>query len=259
MPPVSGAGNRVEGGALVLPPSLLQPAIDCSGCPVRVSCLPLGLPPEGMERLRRLLVHSRRKVKRRESLYRADDPFGAIFVVRTGFFMSTVARDGGQYDVTGLHLPGEIIGMDGIDTDRHSCQVVARVDSEVCVIPFSRLEEISGEVRILRRQLHRMMSRVLTRDQDLGILFRDRCAEKRLAAFLLDLSRRFATGGWSPRKFPLPLTCGQIGNFLGLALETVSRLFSKFEEDRLIVFRQKNVRVLDIEGLTKKIDSRPRG
>lgn len=211
----------------------------------------MGLPPEDVERLDQLLVHSRRTIRRAESLFRMGDPFGAIFAIRTGFIASNVIRDDGRQDVTGFHMPGEIIGMDAIGTEQYSCNAVALEHSEVCIIPFSRFEEVSKEVGSLDHQLHRVMSREIARDRVLSMLLRGRGAEERLAAFLLNLSQRFAARGYPLHELYLPLTRKEIGSLLGLALETVSRLFSKFQEIKLVSTQQRNIRILDMEGLMR--------
>jgi CRP/FNR family transcriptional regulator len=141
-------------------------------------------------------------------------------------------------------MAGEILGMDGIGTDAHAADVIALEDSEVCVIPYSRLEEPG-----LQRQLHKVMSRELVRDQGVMMLLGTMKAEERLAAFLLNLSQRFTARGYSPSEFHLRMTRDEIGSYVGLSLETVSRLFSRFQDDSLITVQQKHIRILDIPGL----------
>lgn len=241
-------GNGSAMKASVIPINLAQLKSACSSCSLRELCLPMGLSTKEVKRLDQL-VYVRRKLKRGESLYRAGDPFSAIYAVRTGFFKANVILEDGRDQVTGFHMPGELIGMDGIGTDVHSCNATALEDSDVCVIPFSRLEEISNEVRGLQRQFHRMMSREIVRDQGVMMLLGSMRAEERLAAFLLNLSQRFVARGYSPSEFHLRMTREEIGSFIGLKLETVSRIFSKFQEDNLIGVQQKHIRILDTGGL----------
>jgi CRP/FNR family transcriptional regulator len=141
-------------------------------------------------------------------------------------------------------MAGEIVGMDGIGTERHASDVIALEDSEVCIIPYARLEEAG-----MQRQLHKAMSRELVRDQGVMMLLGTMCAEERLAAFLLNLSQRFVARGFSRNEFHLRMTREEIGSYLGLSLETVSRLFSRFHEDGLIAVRQKHIVIHDIPGL----------
>src|SRR5262245_5329044 len=220
----------------------------CSSCSLRELCLPMGLTSEEVEQIDHL-VATRRRVRSGSSLYRAGDAFGSIYAVRNGFFKSTVPAEDGREQVTGFHMPGEILGMDGIGTDLHTCGVVALEDSEVCIIPFPRLEEVSTKVRGLQRQFHRLMSREIVRDQGVMLLLGSMRAEERVAAFLLNLSQRFTTRGYSPSDFNLRMTREEIGSYLGIKLETVSRIFSKFQEQRLVEVRQKHIRILDVPGL----------
>jgi CRP/FNR family transcriptional regulator len=220
----------------------------CSSCSLRELCLPMGLSREEIEHLDQL-VYTRRRVKRGENLYRAGDGFNSLYAVRSGFFKSNVILEDGRDQVTGFHMPGEILGLDGIGTERHTCNALALEDGEVCVIPFSRLEEVSREVRNLQHQFHKVMSREIVRDQGVMMLLGTMRAEERLAAFLLNLSQRFVARGYSPSEFHLRMTREEIGSYLGLKLETVSRIFSKFQEQGLIAVQQKHIRILNTDGL----------
>ncbi len=236
--------------------NLKQLQTHCSSCSLRELCLPMGLSEEEVEHLDRL-VSNRRQLKRGDCLYRNGDAFSSIFAVRSGFFKSRVTSDDGRDQVTGFHMPGEIIGMDGIGTERHTLDTVALEDSEVCVIPFARLEEISHEVKTLQRQFHKVMSRELVRDQGVMMLLGTMRAEERVSAFLINLSQRFLARGWSPSDFHLRMTREEIGSYLGLKLETVSRLFSRFQEEGLVSVQQKHIRILDVPGLKKIVGQEP--
>jgi CRP/FNR family transcriptional regulator len=141
-------------------------------------------------------------------------------------------------------MAGEIMGLDGIGTGHYASDVVALEDSEVCIIPYERLEQPE-----LQRQLQKVMSRELVRDQGVMMLLGTMRAEERLAAFLLNLSQRFVARGFSPSEFHLRMTRDEIGSYLGLSLETVSRLFSRFQAEKLIAVQQKHIRILDVPGL----------
>ena len=217
----------------------------CGTCNLRELCLPCGLQAQEMARLDEL-VYTRKRVKRAETLYRSGESFDSLYAVRSGFFKSAVVLEDGRDQVTGFHMAGEIVGMDGIGTGRHAADVIALEDSEVCVIPYSRLEEVG-----LQRQLHKVMSRELVRDQGVMMLLGTMRAEERLAAFLLNLSQRFVARGYSSQEFHLRMTRDEIGSYLGLSLETVSRLFSRFQTEELIAVQQKHIRILDTQGLRK--------
>lgn len=192
---------------------------------------------------------TRRKIKRGQHLYRSGDSFEAIFAIRTGFFKTDVLLEDGRDHVTGFQMAGELLGMDGISTEAHSCNAIALEDSEVCLIPFAELEQLSSEVRTLQRHFHKVMSREIVRDHGVMMLLGSMRAEERLAAFLLNLSQRFAARGYSPAEFHLRMTREEIGSYLGLKLETVSRAFSHFQELGLITVQQKHIRINDLDGL----------
>ena len=217
----------------------------CSTCNLREVCLPCGLNGDDVAELGDL-VYTRRRIKRGEALLRAGNAFESILAIRSGFFKSSVVLEDGRDQVTGFHMAGEIVGLDGIGSGKHSSDVVALEDSEVCVIPYSRLEHPQ-----FQRQLHRVMSRELVRDQGVMTLLGTMRAEERLAAFLLNLSQRFKVRGFSPTEFHLRMTRDEIGSYLGLSLETVSRAFSRFQADGLITVQQKHIRIAALDGLRK--------
>lgn len=229
---------RTRGNVTVLP-------THCSTCNLRGVCLPCGLNPAEQQRVGDA-VYTRRRVKQGDTLLRAGAEFDSIYAVRSGFFKATVVLEDGREQVTGFHMAGEVLGLDGIATGRHTTDLIALEDSEVCVIPYASFEEPS-----LQRQLHKVMGRELLRDQGVMTLLGTMKAEERLAAFLLNLSQRFTARGFSPSEFHLRMKREEIGSYLGLSLETVSRLFSRFHEERLINVQQKHVRILDIPGLKK--------
>jgi CRP/FNR family transcriptional regulator, anaerobic regulatory protein len=215
----------------------------CSTCNLREVCFPRGLSGADSQALDDI-VYTRRRIKRGDSLYRAGSGFESLYAVRSGFFKSSVVLEDGRDQVTGFHMAGELLGMDGIGADAHAADVLALEDSEVCVIPYSRLEQPN-----LQRQLHKVMSRELVRDQGVMMLLGTMNAEERLAAFLLNLSQRFTARGFSASEFHLRMTRDEIGSYLGLSLETVSRIFSRFHDDGLIAVHQKHIRILDIPAL----------
>jgi CRP/FNR family transcriptional regulator len=185
-----------------------------------------------------------KSLKRDELLYRAGQPFHSLYAVRDGFFKSRVVLEDGRDQVTGFHMAGEVLGMDGIGTGRHSADIVALEASEVYVIPYERLEHPS-----MQRQLHKVMSRAMVRDQGVMLLLGTMRAEQRLASFLLNLSKRFMARGHCANEFHLRMTRFDIGSYLGLSLETVSRLFSRFHAAQLICVRQRHICILDVVGL----------
>jgi len=230
--------------------------VACSSCNLRELCLPVGFSEREIMRLD-TLVDTRRKVRHGDTLFRAGDPFAALYAVRTGFFKTRVSSEDGRDQVTGFQMAGELLGLDGIGADRHTCDAVALEDSQVCVIPFERLEELSREFSDLQRQFHKIMSREIVRDHGVMLLLGSMRAEERLAAFLLNLTERLQARGFSASAVVLRMTRGEIGSFLGLKLETVSRIFSKFQDDGVLQVKQRNVRVLDAAALRRLVDGAP--
>jgi CRP/FNR family transcriptional regulator len=237
-----------ESSCNVIPLTLTTLKTACSQCNLRELCLPFGLSEQEIDRLDRL-IGARRRIKRGQGLYRSGEPFEAIYAIRSGFFKTDVLLEDGRDQVTGFQMAGEILGMDGISGETHTCNAVALEDSEVCVIPFADLEVLSRDVEALQRHFHKVMSREIVRDHGVMMLLGTMRAEERLAAFLLNLSQRFTARGYSPAEFHLRMTREEIGSYLGLKLETVSRAFSHFQDAGYISVQQKHIRLLDIQGL----------
>ena len=222
--------------------------VACSGCNLRELCLPVGMSDQQLDQLE-TMVSVRRSVARGETLFRSGETFEALYAVRTGFFKTCVTAEDGRDQVTGFQMAGELLGLDGIGTERHTCDAVALEDSQVCVIPFHQLEALSREFSDLQRQLHRVMSREIVRDHGVMLLLGSMRAEERLAAFLLNLTQRLRARGFSATDLVLRMTRDEIGSYLGLKLETVSRAFSKLQDDGALEVKQRHIRVLDAAAL----------
>jgi len=234
------------GGAVVaVPGAIAQCRTTCLTCNLRELCTPCcGLSAGEREIAGRLVFH-RSRLRRGETLYRSGDRFTALYAVRHGFFKNLSLLDDGRDQVTGFSIVGEILGMDGIGPERHTCNAVAVEDSEVCTIPFAGLLGLAQELPGLQRHFHKMMSREIVREHGVLLLLGSMNAEERLAMLLLDLSRRFAARGYSGSEFNLRLTREEMGSYLGLKLETVSRTLSRFQDEGLISVQQKFIRILD--------------
>jgi len=225
-------------------------AASCASCSFRELCVPAGICAEDLPRFENL-VYARRRVKRGEALFNAGDEFKAIYAVRSGFFKSSIADGEGREQVTGFFMGGELLGMEGVGTGRYHGAAIALEDSEVCVLPYALIENLARDVPALQRQLHAILGREIVRDHGVMMLLGSMRAEERLAAFLLNLSKRFTARGFSKSEFNLRMTREELGSYLGLKLETVSRLFSAFQKDGLIEVQQKYVRIRDIAGLER--------
>lgn len=224
--------------------------VACSNCNLRELCMPIGFDSNDMQRLDEV-VATRRRIKQGEHLFSNGDHFTSLYAVRTGFFKTCVSTEDGREQVTGFQMAGEIIGLDGIVTDYHSCNAVALEDADVCVMPFANVEELSRQFPVLQRHVHKMMSREIVRENGVMMLLGNMRAEERLAAFLLNLVQRLHARGFSQSELVLRMTREEIGSYLGMKLETVSRTFSKFSDDGIIEVKQRYVHILKPDALKK--------
>ena len=222
----------------------------CASCSMRELCLPAGLEPDDVRELDAIIT-KRTRVRKRESLYRPGDPFHSVYAIRLGTFKTILLAEDGREQITGYHMAGDVVGLDGISNNRHACQAVALEDSEVCVLPFNELDELAHDIPLLRHNLYRFISKDVCRDQDMMLLLGSRCAEERLALFLLDLADRQERRGYSSSEFVLRMTREEIASYLGLKLETVSRLFSHCHEIGLLQVQGRAVKLLDLATLKK--------
>lgn len=227
--------------------------VACSGCNLRELCLPMGLNPEEMSKLDNV-ISTRRRIKRGTALFNVGDKFTSLYAVRSGFFKTCVTSADGRDQVTGFQMTGEIIGMDGIVSDRHSCDAIALEDAEVCVMPFDQVEELSREFTTLQHHVHKIMSREIVRDHSVMLLLGSMRAEERLAAFLLNLVQRLHARGFSQSELILRMTREEIGSYLGMKLETVSRTFSKFVDDGVIEVKQRYVHIKNTDALKQIVN-----
>ena len=222
--------------------------VACKDCNLRELCLPLGLSASDLAQLDDM-IKRRRTLKKGEMLYRNGDPLRAIYAVRRGAFKTAGLMPDGRVHVTGFFLAGELLGFDAITADHHPCDAEALETSEVCEIPYHELEELAQRIPGLQHQLLKIMSREIVRDEQLLILLGRMTAEERLASCLLSFSRRQARLGLNATDIGLPMSRQDLGYYLGLALETVSRLFTRFAADGLIEINGRQVRLLDLGRL----------
>jgi len=228
--------------------------VQCSACHLRRSCLPAGLSERELERIDSRMVISLRTVRQGETLFRAGDRFDAMFQIWTGFFKAVVATSQGREQVTGFQMAGDLIGFEAIDTGLHGVDAIALEDSQVCVIPYANLEALGREVPPLQRHLHRIMSREISSDHDAMLRLGSMHSEERVAAFLLSLSDRLRRRGFSASSLVLRMSREEIGSYLGLKLETVSRTFSKLQATGLLFVRQRQIQITDPAGLRHVLD-----
>jgi len=227
--------------------------VACSNCNLRDLCMPIGLSADELKRVDELVAR-RPIIKRGTTLFCNGEKFTSLYAIRTGFFKTSVTTEDGRDQVTGFQMAGEIMGLDGIVNDRHTCDAIAIEDAEVCVLPFERIEEISREVKALQHHVHKIMSREIVREHGVMLLLGNMRAEERLAAFLLNLVQRLHARGFSQSDLILRMTREEIGSYLGLTLETVSRTFSKFADDGLITVNQRHIQIQNADALKRMVN-----
>ena len=220
----------------------------CSGCNLHQLCLPVGIGSNDVQRLE-AIVKRHRPLSRGRHVFYPGDEFLTLYAIRSGSIKTYTITEDGREQITGFHLPGEIIGLDAINSTQHPCGAKALETTSVCDIPFNRLEDLAVLVPGLGRQLLRIMSREILTDEELLTLLGKKSAEERLASLLINLSTRFQQRGFSPREFHLSMSRNDIGNYLGLAVETVSRLFTRFQQQGWIEVRHKYIRLQNMEQL----------
>jgi CRP/FNR family transcriptional regulator len=220
----------------------------CEHCRLSMLCLPAGLEAADLKTLEQL-VRRNGPLRRGDSLFRANDRMHAIYAVRAGSFRTYYLAEDGREKVLGFYLPGELLGFDGFSNGRHRCTADALETASVCELPVEQLQELADRLPSLNHQLYRLMSQEISRDQELLLLLSDKNARERLATFLLNLAQRLGNRGLSVGEFNLSMSRQNIANYLGLTLETISRTFSQFQKQRLLIVERRHIRILDTKGL----------
>ncbi len=218
--------------------------VHCNDCSLASLCLPLSLNMEDMDALDNIVKRGR-PLKKGEFLFRQGDAFNSVFAVRSGALKTFSLSDSGDEQITGFHLPSELVGLSGMDSEIYPVSAMALETTSVCEIPFERLDELAVKLPQLRRQLMRIMSREIRDDQQMMLLLSKKTADERIATFLVNLSARFRARGFSANQFRLAMSRNEIGNYLGLAVETVSRVFTRFQQNKLLEAEGKEVHILD--------------
>ena len=217
----------------------------CKDCSLATLCLPLSLDMQDLDALDNIVKRSR-PMKKGDFLFRQGDTFASVYAVRSGSLKTFSVTDCGQEQITGFHLPSEFVGLSGMDTELYPVSAIALETTSICEIPFDRLDELSASLPQLLRQLMRIMSREIRDDQQMMMLLSKKTADERIATFLVNLSARFRARGYSPQQFRLAMSRNEIGNYLGLAVETVSRVFTRFQQSGLLEAEGKEVNLINL-------------
>jgi CRP/FNR family transcriptional regulator len=242
--------QTVHETSVPLPSAPSRHAAHCSTCTLRHYCLPQGLSPDDVNRLQTVIVNAR-AIKRGETLFRMGDTFDTLYAIRSGSLKTVVSTPNanGREQVMGLHLGGEALGLEGFDNGRHACHAIALEDSSVCLVPYAHFERACRENTAIHRRLLQLLSREVVRKATQTLILGTLRADERVAALLLDLSARLTRRGYAGNEFNLRLTREDMGSFLGITLETVSRTLSRFQAKGLIDANGKLIQILDFDGL----------
>ncbi len=222
--------------------------VSCGDCRLNTICLPIALETDDINKLDEIIQRGR-PLRKGEHLFRESEPFKSVYAVRAGTLKAYSITDDGKEQVTGFYYPGEILGMDGISMNKHHSSAKALETAAVCEIPFDRLQELSITVPTLQRHFFQLMSQEITQDQQLITLLSKNSAEERIAALVLSISARHRRRRLSATHFRLPMSRGDIGNYLGLTVETVSRVFSRFQKLELLTVDNKEITILKPDEL----------
>lgn len=222
--------------------------VSCGNCSLSELCLPWGMKLEDLNELEKIIKRVR-PLQRGEYLFHTGDKFQQIYAVRSGAIKAYKTTEDGNEQILGFYLPGELLGLDAIDNMEHVCTTVALETSSFCSIPFQRLEDLCHKIPGLQHQLYRLMSRELSTENESLLLLGKKSAEEKIATFLINLSSRLHQLGYSATEFRLPMSRQEIGNYLGLTVETVSRIFSRLQKDKLISIDRKLIKIVDFDAL----------
>jgi CRP/FNR family transcriptional regulator len=228
--------------------SLDRIKVACRDCSLSTLCLPMGLRADDVDRLD-AIVKRNRPLQRGDHLFRTGEAFRNLYVVKTGAVKTFTQTNDGEEQVVGFHLPGEVLGLDAIQNGLHGCNARALETTAICELPFERLEDLASNLPSLQHQMFRLLSKEIGQEADMMALLGRSTAEERVASFLLSLSDRFRRRGFSATDFFLSMSRQEIGSYLGLALETVSRLFTRFQEEKILKVERKHVQILDVDRL----------
>lgn len=222
--------------------------IHCQNCSLNELCLPFSLSDQELEHLDSI-IDRKRPIQKGEMIFKSGDNLNKLYAIRSGTFKTYTIDDGGNEQITGFHLPGDLLGFDAIGENEHPSYAQALETCMVCEIPFETLDKLSTTMPRLKRQILRLMSSEIRTDQEMLMLLNHKNAEQRLASFLSALSQRFKSRSLSATEYRLSMTRSEIGNYIGLTVETISRLLNKFQKENIIGVSGKLISIHDVEKL----------
>lgn len=225
-------------------------AIHCQDCSISQLCIPFTLNKHELDQLDNI-IERKKPIQKSQLLFKAGDKLNSIYAIRSGTIKSYTISELGEEQITSFHLPGDLVGFDAIVNMQHPSFAQALETAMVCEIPFDILDDLSGKMPKLRQQIMRLMSNEIRADQEMVLLLSKMNAEKRLAAFIYNLSCRYAARGFSAREFRLTMTRSDIGNYLGLTVETISRLLGRFQKSGMLSVKGKYITINNMQELAE--------
>ncbi|MGQ0286241.1 FNR family transcription factor [Pasteurellaceae bacterium 22721_9_1] len=234
-------GRRIQSGGC---------AIHCQDCCISQLCIPFTLNKHELDQLDNI-IERKKPIQKSQVMFKAGDELTSLYAIRSGTIKTYTISETGEEQITAFHLPGDLVGFDAITNMRHPSFAQALETAMVCEIPFDILDDLSGKMPKLRQQIMRLMSSEIKSDQEMILLLSKMNAEERLAAFIYNLSNRYSNRGFSAREFRLTMTRGDIGNYLGLTVETISRLLGRFQKMGILSVQGKYITINDLPQLTE--------
>jgi CRP/FNR family transcriptional regulator len=232
------------------PPGLLTVMKgQCGDCNTGGLCLSTGLDSGSKLRFDRL-VGQHRRIAAGDTLYRTGQPLRSLYALRCGFFKTRRHGPAGD-QITGFPMAGELMGLEAVGTGIHQSDAIALEDSIVCELPFAGLERLFEDIPGLHRRFYRLMSCEINREQHLMLLLGHMRAEQRMATFLADMGAAYAARGYSPAQFQLRMSREDIGSYLGLTIESISRLLGRFTKLGLITVDKRAVVLTDPQRIAE--------
>lgn len=222
--------------------------VSCGQCNLNELCFPHGMNSEDMGKLD-TVVEQRRPLHKNDHLYREGDASHSIYAVRSGSIKTLVESPNGDEQIVGFHLPGELLGLDGFMNGSHTCTAIALETTSVCAMPLPKLEGLCSALPGLQHQMQRIMGKEVTEDHLMLLMLGKMSAEEKIATFLLSISRRMEERHWKATEFVLSMPRQDIANYLGLAVETVSRLFAQYQESGIIKVDRRRISILELQRL----------
>ncbi len=223
--------------------------VACKYCGIYSLCLPLGLKRADMSLLDSI-VKRKAEFKRGQAFFRPGKRFDYLYAIRSGSVKSYICTEDGRTQITGFHIAGELLGLSALAARQYTCEARALETTSVCMLDAAQFEELAKAIPSLQYQMLTFMSKQICHDEELMLLLGKRSAEEKLAGYLIGLSKRYASRDYSATEFHLSMSRGDIGNYLGIAEETVCRIIRRFREEGLITTHRRHIRLNDIERLS---------